>query len=150
MNKGRVVTASVLQLAVLGESYYVQEGQYFALYPVGLYDVLNFVTREFDHPEIYVTENGLGLMDSGDLEETLNDNERISYLREHLRMIVRAIESGCDVRGYYYWSNFDSLEGMSGYRFRFGFNYVDYETGERTRKKSWDYYKKIIESNMVD
>jgi len=132
------------------ESYYVQEGQYFALYPVGLYDTVNYVNREFGHPELYITENGLGLVDSGNLEDTLNDNERISYLREHLRMIVRAIESGCDVRGYYYWSNFDSLEAMSGYRFRFGFNYVDYDTGERKRKKSWYYYKKVIETGTVD
>ncbi len=132
------------------ESYYVQEGQYFALYPIGLYDAVNFVTREFGRPEIYITENGLGLVDSGNKEEILEDDVRISYLREHLRMIVRSIEGGADVRGYYYWSNFDSLEATSGYRFRFGFYYVDFETGERTRKKSWEYYRRIISTSLVD
>ena len=27
---------------------------------------------------------------------------------------------------------------------------VDFETGERTRKKSWYYYQKIIKDGMVD
>ena len=86
----------------------------------------------------------------GDKEKEINDENRISYLREHLRMVVRSIEAGADIRGYYYWSNFDMFEGSAGYRYRFGLNFTDYETGERTRKKSWHYYKKIIESGCVD
>ena len=42
------------------------------------------------------------------------------------------------------------FEGAAGYKYRFGLNFTDYETGERTRKKSWHYYKKIIESGCVD
>jgi beta-glucosidase len=65
-------------------------------------------------------------------------------------MLSRAVKAGADVRGYYYWSNFDSFENSAGYTYRFGFNYVDFETGERTRKKSWYYYKKVIEDGIVD
>ena len=131
-------------------SYYVQEGQRFQLYPAGLYDAMLFLTERYDHPEIYITENGLGEQDSGDLEKELQDDSRIHYLREHLRMVVRSIRAGANIKGYYYWSNFDSLESRAGYRWRFGLNYVDFPTGKRYRKKSWYYYQKIIQDCAVD
>ena len=132
------------------ENYYVQEGQRFELYPAGLYDAMMYVTRKYNRPEIYLTENGLGVLYDGDKEKEINDENRISYLREHLRMVVRSIEAGADIRGYYYWSNFDMFEGAAGYSYRFGLNFTDYETGERTRKKSWYYYQKLIKSGSVD
>jgi beta-glucosidase len=132
------------------ENFYAQEGQLFQLYPAGLYDAMMYMTRKYDRPDIYIAENGLGVLYDGDKEKEINDENRISYLREHLRMVVRSIEAGADIRGYYYWSNFDMFEGSAGYGYRFGLNFTDYETGERTRKKSWHYYKKIIESGCVD
>ena len=99
---------------------------------------------------VFSVGTGLGMKDTCNKEEMINDDGRIFYLREHLRMLSRAIKAGADVRGYYYWSNFDSFENAAGYTFRFGFNYVDFETGERTRKKSWYYYKKLIEDSCVD
>ena len=131
-------------------SYYVQEGQMFNLYPAGIYDVMMYLTREYDIPEIYITENGLGQVTKNDKELDVNDDERISYLREHLRMVVRAINAGAKIKGYYYWSHFDSLESRAGYRWKFGLVRVDLETGERTKKKSWYYYQKLIKDNAVD
>ena len=65
-------------------------------------------------------------------------------------MVARAINAGANIKGYYYWSHFDSLESHSGYKYKFGLVHVDYETGERTKKKSWYYYQKIIQENRVD
>ena len=132
------------------ENYYVQKGQKFHLYPAGLYDSMMFITKRYNRPEIYLAENGLGLVDDGDYEKNINDTDRLTYLREHLRMLVRSIESGANVAGYYYWSNFDSFEGEAGYSYRFGLTYVDFETGKRERKKSWYYYKKVIADNAVE
>lgn len=131
------------------ENYYVQEGQKFQYYPAGLFDAMLYVTERYDRPEIYITENGLGMLDSGDREKELNDEKRIAYLREHLRMVVRSIQAGADIRGYYYWSNADMFENASGYRYRFGLTYVDRETGEHIHKSSWHYYKKTIENRKV-
>ena len=80
----------------------------------------------------------------------LNDDVRIDYIREHLRMVVRSIEAGVNIKGYFYWSNFDSFENTAGYTYRFGLNYIDFETGERIRKKSWYYYQKVIKDGMVN
>ncbi len=132
------------------ENYYVQEGQYFETYPAGLYDVLMHIKEKYNNPTVYITENGIGIRDTGNKEEMVDDKARISYLREHLRMLSRSIKAGSNVQGYYYWSNFDSFENSAGYTIRFGLNYVDFETGERTRKKSWYYYQKIISDCAVD
>ena len=131
------------------ENYYMVEGQKFQNYPAGLYDAMMFVKKRYNNPEVYIAENGLGLDDTNK-EEMVNDDVRVKYLREHLRMVVRSIDAGCNIKGYYYWSNFDSFENGAGYTVRFGLNYVDFETGERTRKKSWYYYQKIIKDGMVD
>lgn len=132
------------------ENYYVQEGQRFQFYPAGLYDVMMFVKDRYDCPEVYIAENGLGVLDDGVKENQINDDDRIVYLREHLRMVSRSIKAGCNIKGYYYWSNFDSFENAAGYTYRFGLNYVDFETGERTRKKSWYYYQNVIKNNAAD
>ena len=130
-------------------SYYAQEGQVFTAYPAGLYDVILYLTDKYNSPEIYITENGLGLIADKDKDD-LDDNERIAYLREHIRMLSRAIAVGANVKGYYYWSHFDSLESLAGYQRKFGLLRVNLETGERTRKKSWYYYQKLIKNNVVD
>ena len=132
------------------EGFYVQEGQRFDLYPAGIFDSLMHVTEKYGAPEIYVTENGLGVLDVGDHEKNINDDDRISYIREHLRMITRAMKAGANIKGYYYWSNFDSFESRAGYTYRFGLNHINYETGERTRKKSWYYYQKVLKDGTVD
>ena len=111
---------------------------------------MTYLTNEYGSPEIYVTENGLGQLTTGDKERDIADDERIRYLREHLRMLVRAVRAGASVKGYYYWSHFDSLESTSGYRWKFGLVHVDLTTGERTKKKSWYYYQKILRENCVD
>ena len=109
-----------------------------------------FLKERYNNPEIYITENGSGVFDNGNYDENINDDYRITYIREHLRMVSRSIKAGANVKGYYYWSNFDSLESCSGYQWRFGLVYVDFKTGQKEKKKSWYYYKKVINDNAVD
>lgn len=132
------------------ENYYVQEGQRFQYYPAGIYDIMLAVSKKYNFPEIYIAENGLGLLDDGDKEKMINDDSRIEYIKEHLRMVSRCIDAGANIKGYYYWSNTDSFENRAGYTYRFGLSYVEWETGERIRKKSWSYYQQIAKTGFVD
>ena len=132
------------------ENYYVQEGQRFQCYPAGIYDIMLAVSQRYHFPEIYIAENGLGLLDTGNKEEILEDDVRIEYLKEHLRMVARCIGAGANIKGYYYWSNTDSFENSAGYTYRFGLSYVEWESGERIRKKSWSYYQRIAQTGFVD
>lgn len=71
---------------------------------------------------LIVTENGIA---------TSDDTERIEYLDLHLRAVLQAIDEGCDVRGYIYWSSFDNFEWNEGFRPTFGLVGIDYSNGLR-------------------
>jgi len=94
-------------------------------------------------PPIVVTENGASFPDEV-VAGAVHDVERIAYLDAHLRALRHAIEFGVDVRGYFVWSLIDNFEWAEGYTQRFGLVHVDFETGERTRKDSFAWYRELI------
>lgn len=130
-------------------NFYSAPGQKFAPYPAGILDSVMYVHQRYGIP-MYITENGLGFADSGDEEQDCNDDVRISYLREHLRMVSRAISLGIPVKGYYYWNDADAYEQQSGFSHRFGLTWVDHETGKRRWKKSRYYFSTVCKRMMVD
>jgi len=111
--------------------------------PEGIYLVLKEASEKFKLP-IYIIENGMPT-DIG-----INDEERIAFLKEHLRFIHKAIENGVDVRGYNHWSLMDNFEWLYGYKPRFGLIEIDYKTLERKPRKSFYEYAKICKSNELE
>ncbi|MFF2370705.1 GH1 family beta-glucosidase [Agromyces sp. NPDC058110] len=99
-------------------------------------------------PPIVITENGASYADEvvpgGNGGRSVHDHERIAYLDGHVRAVADAIGRGVDVRGYFVWSLVDNFEWAQGYTQRFGLVHVDFETGERTRKDSFDWYRRVI------
>ena len=81
------------------------------------------------------------------LDGKVHDPNRIDYLHRYLKELRRASEDGVDIRGYFYWSLMDNFEWAQGYTQRFGLVYVDYTTGERTPKDSFDWYADTIRTN---
>lgn len=102
-------------------------------------------------PPIVITENGASFPDEvveravdGGVRRTVHDDQRIGYLDEHIAAVRRAIDQGVDVQGYYLWSLTDNFEWAEGYTQRFGLVHVDFETGERTPKDSYAWYRDRI------
>lgn len=98
-------------------------------------------------PPIVITENGASFPDVVEVSDdrrTVHDDERIDYLDAHLHAVRHAIEYGVDVRGYFVWSLIDNFEWAEGYTQRFGLVHVDFESGERTRKDSFAWYRDAI------
>ncbi|HEX7088937.1 MAG TPA: GH1 family beta-glucosidase [Longimicrobiales bacterium] len=118
------------------------------VYPQGLLDTLRWVRERYGGVPIYITENGAAFADPPVAPEGgVHDPERIAYLRDHLRVLHRAIREDVDVRGYFVWSLLDNFEWAYGYSKRFGIVHVDFETQRRTPKASARFYSDIIRSN---
>ena len=120
--------------------------------PVGLRIVLNRVYNRYRIP-VFVAENGLGAIDEVKQDGTIEDDYRIDYLREHIKQLREAAEDGVDVFGYTIWGIFDLVSAGTGeYRKRYGLIHVNRDdegngSFERSRKKSFFWYKKVISSN---
>jgi beta-glucosidase len=80
----------------------------------------------------------------------VQDPQRISYIRRHLKKIREAIDMGVPVRGYFVWSLLDNFEWAYGTSKRFGLVYVDFQTQQRTLKASAKWYQKVIRENAID
>jgi len=106
---------------------------------------------------LFVVENGLGAVDTPDENGYVEDDYRIGYLRDHIHQMELAIEDdGVEILGYTAWGCIDIVSGGTGeMKKRYGFIYVDMDdegkgTKKRSKKKSFDWYKKVIASNGSD
>lgn len=123
--------------------------------PEGLRIAINAISDRYDKPVI-VSENGLGAVDTVTQDGKIHDSYRIDYLREHIKAVEAAYEDGSNVIGYYPWCAIDLVSTSTGEMAkRYGFIYVDKHddgtgTLARTKKDSFDWYRKVIESNGSD
>ena len=120
------------------------------IYPQGLEDMLLLIKQNYpNYGKIYVTENGLGSKDHFEAGQ-INDEERIDYVRLHLAAILRAIDQGVRIEGYFIWSLMDMFSWTNGYNKRYGLFYVDFDTQQRFPKKSAYWYQKISKEKVLD
>ncbi|MFT4234599.1 MAG: GH1 family beta-glucosidase [Microbacterium sp.] len=114
--------------------------------PDGLRRLLNRVWNDYAQgPSVplYVTESGRA-SDTG-----VQDDDRVEYVRDHVRATLEAAEDGVDVRGFFYWSLLDNFEWAWGYGRRFGIVDVDYETQVRTVKASGREFSRLIRERSL-
>ncbi|CAN5723789.1 family 1 glycosylhydrolase [soil metagenome] len=81
--------------------------------------------------DLWIVENGLcNRVRRGRSYPRLDGWTRPRYLRAHLREVVKMVDAGVPVTGYYHWSLVDNYEWGS-YEPRFGLHGVDRERGLR-------------------
>lgn len=117
--------------------------------PTGLRITLNEIYDRYQKPLLLV-ENGLGATDILQVDDTIADDYRINYLKEHIREMKAAIEEdGVDLFGYTAWSAIDMVSASSGeLKKRYGFIYVDEKNQfRRLKKQSFHWYQQVIQSN---
>ena len=121
--------------------------------PLGLRITMNEIYDRYQKP-LFIVENGLGAEDVPDENGYVEDDYRIDYLRKHIREMKAAVETdGLPVLGYTCWGPIDLVSVATGeMRKRYGFIYVDRDdkgngTLKRSKKKSFDWFKKVIASN---
>ena len=123
--------------------------------PTGLTISLIELYDRYQKP-LFIVENGLGNRDKIEEDGSIQDDYRIRYFQDHIEAIAQAIQEGVDVMGYTPWGCIDMVS-MSTCQMskRYGFIYVDVDdegngTYERRKKKSFDWYKKVIATNGED
>lgn len=121
--------------------------------PLGLRSALNQLYTRYDKP-LFIVENGLGAIDTPDENGDIHDDYRIDYIREHIKAMKDAVEvDGVDLWGYTTWGCIDLISASTGQMSkRYGLIHVDLDdegngTLERSRKKSFEWYKKVIATN---
>lgn len=124
--------------------------------PTGLRYVLNVLYERYQKP-LFIVENGFGAADQIEEDGTIRDDYRIQYLKAHIREMKKAVElDGVDVMGYTAWGCIDVISfGTGEMKKRYGFIYVDKDneghgTLKRIKKKSFSWYRRVIESNGED
>ena len=119
------------------------------IYPEGLYDLLLRIKNDYpNYKKIYITENGMGYKD--DFKDGfIDDAPRIDYMRQHLAWILKAIDGGVNVDGYFVWSLQDQFSWTNGYNKRYGLFYIDFETQKRYPKASAYWYKNVAETGLL-
>jgi beta-glucosidase len=120
------------------------------IYPQGLTDILVRLARDYAALPIVITENGIPNAGSTQpVGGTVDDSERITYLRDHLVAAHQAISAGVRLEGYHVWSLLDNFEWAQGYTQRWGIVHVDFDTQVRTPKRSAQWYRDVIAANAV-
>lgn len=119
------------------------------IYEKGIYDIMVNLRDNYGNIQSYIAENGMGVqgetrfMENGEIQ----DDYRIEFISGHLKWLHKAIEEGCNVKGYHLWSFMDNWSWMNAYKNRYGFFSVDIDTKKRTPKKSAHWIKQVSEQN---
>uniref|UniRef100_A0A2N9F7F9 Beta-glucosidase n=1 Tax=Fagus sylvatica TaxID=28930 RepID=A0A2N9F7F9_FAGSY len=116
------------------------------IYPKGIREFLLYIKKNYNNPEIFITENGMADANNISLpvKDALKDSLRIRYHYGHLSYILKAIKEGVNVKGYYIWSFLDDFEWNSGYTVRFGLTYIDFKNNLKRYLKYSAYWFKMF------
>ena len=124
--------------------------------PLGLRITLNMLYDRYQKP-LFIVENGLGANDVVEPDGSIHDSYRIDYMREHIKAMRDAVNlDGIPLMGYTCWGCIDLVSASTGeMKKRYGMIYVDKDndgagTLARSKKDSYYWYKKVIETNGED
>jgi beta-glucosidase len=91
------------------------------LSPEGIFGLAKEIYERYKLPIIF-TENGLA---------DARNFYRPWYIAEAKQALLRALQAGIEVKGYFHWSLLDNFEWAKGYWPRFGLIAIDPKSGER-------------------
>lgn len=105
--------------------------------PQGFHDLLVWISKRYNYPTVYCTENGTSIKGENDLsrDQILDDEFRAEYFRGYIAALAEAVKDGAKIKGYFAWSLMDNFEWAEGYETRFGVTFVDYEGGQKRYPK---------------
>jgi 6-phospho-beta-glucosidase len=135
---------------VRGKNPYCEKNEWgWTIDPYGFKHYLMDFYHRYELP-ILILENGLGHRDVLDENGYAEDDYRIDYLKTHIERMAEAVDEGVEIIGYLTWSATDLYSTREGFVKRYGFVSINQDTLKRGKKKSFYWYKKVIETNGED
>lgn len=132
---------------------YLEESEWgWKIDPVALRLVVKEMYDRYQLP-VFTIECGIGVAEELDENNTVIDDYRIQYFQDHLEQLKLAVkEDGVDLMGFLTWGPIDILSSQGEMKKRYGFVYVnrtdtDLKDLKRYKKKSYDWFKRVIETN---
>ncbi|MFC7789569.1 GH1 family beta-glucosidase [Microbacterium sp. MAHUQ-60] len=111
--------------------------------------LLDLAHRHPAMPPIVIGENGASFPEPSEAGP-VQDDQRIAYLSAHIAAVEEARAQGVRVEEYTVWSLLDNFEWADGYTQRFGLVHVDFDSGIRTPKASYAWYRDLIRAVRGD
>jgi beta-glucosidase len=113
----------------------------FERHPAGFARLLEKFHRSYGLP-LYITEHGAASSD---------EDFRIRDLTAHLHEMRAAMDSGVDVRGFFYWSLLDNFEWQFGYSKKFGLLSVDFNDKQLPRRMTrvGEFYRTVCTTRTM-
>ena len=108
------------------------------IYPEGLLRTLLWLRRET--LPILVLENGIA---------DRTDALRPDFVLSHARAMLRALNAGAPLKGYFHWTCFDNFEWAEGYSAKFGLIANDLTTQRRELRRSATIYAELCRTGKV-
>ena len=108
------------------------------------------IKENYGNIEAFISENGMGVANEERfMDETgqVIDDYRIEYIQDHLAYLWKAINDGCNIKGYHLWTFIDCWSWINAYKNRYGLVSLDLPTQKRTIKKSGEFYKQLSDQN---
>jgi beta-glucosidase len=113
------------------------------VYPEGMYRIIKQFAAYKGVKKILITENGVAFKDEV-VNGEINDQQRIQFLKDYLRNVLKAKREGVNIGGYFIWSFTDNFEWAEGFRPKFGLVGVDFKTEQRIVKASGKWFSEFL------
>ena len=115
----------------------------------GLVDVLATLAEALPGLPIRITENGAAFDDDVlGADGSVRDDDRISYLREHIAAVDCSRAAGVPVVDYLAWTLLDNFEWAQGYTRTFGLVALEPGTLRRVPKASYAWFADLVRSRV--
>lgn len=124
------------------------------IYEKGLYHIALNIRDNYGNIPWYVSENGIGVENEEvfvDAHGVINDQYRISFIKDHLAYLHKGMQEGSNCFGYHVWTFVDNWSWLNGYKNRYGLYAVDLEHDfARSIKRSGQWFSRITTSNSLE
>lgn len=77
----------------------------------------------------------------------VEDEYRIEFIREHLKWLHRALQEGCNCKGYHLWTFIDCWSWLNAYKNRYGLVRLNIADQSRVIKKSGYWFADVARQN---